>query len=678
MRQLEIMAPAGGHPQLLAAVRAGADAVYLGAGGFNARRGADNFAGDSLREAVSYCHGRGVRVYVTLNTLVTDRETGDLLREMEGIAASGCDAVIDQDLGVARLLRECCPDLPLHASTQTSVHNVQGVLALEELGFTRVVLARELTGGEIRAIKDATAMELEVFVHGALCMSVSGQCYLSSMLGGRSGNRGLCAQPCRLDFSAGGRGYALSLKDLSLVERMGELADCGVTAVKIEGRLKRPEYVAAAVRACRQALAGEAPDMNSLRAVFSRGGFTDGYFTGTRDLSMFGTRTKEDVTAAAGVLGPLEALYRHEAQRVPVDMTLTLDTNRPAMLTVTDGVHTVSVQGDIPQAALTRPTDEALTRRGLEKTGGTPFLLAGLTCRIAPGLMVPVSVLNGLRKDALDRLLALREEVRPHPFAIRRDYDAHPKLRNIKIPQVRVRLQSARQLSGDLLDLSQFVILPVEEFGADPTLLDRLNGRGVAELPLLTFPGQEEPLARQLTGLRDQGLTTVLAGGLGAVRLAHRLGLRVQGDFSLNILNSHALAAYADFGLTDTLLSFEGNLRQAAALGDYLPYGVVAYGHLPLMTFRNCPARSADRCGGCGGQDFPVLCRGRQYAQLLNPIPLWLGDRQDALRGLSFVVLRFTTESPEDCARLTRMFLDGEPYFEGQQRTGGLYFRELL
>lgn len=687
MRQMEIMAPAGGQPQLEAAVRAGADAVYLGAGAFNARRGAANFGGDSLREAVSYCHARGARVYVTLNTLVTDGETAALLQEMETIAASGCDAVIVQDLGVARMLRECCPSLPLHASTQMSIHSIQGVRALEELGFSRVVLARELTAQEIRAIKDASSLELELFVHGALCMSVSGQCYLSSMLGGRSGNRGMCAQPCRLDFTSGGRHYALSLKDLSLVDRLDQLADCGVTALKIEGRLKRPEYVAAAVRACRQALAGEAPDLDALRAVFSRNGFTDGYFTGKRDVTMFGMRSKEDVAATAGVLPSLEALYRQETPRVPVAMTFTMAPGQPVALEVRDGARTVAVQGDPPQIAQNRPTDEALVRRGLEKTGGTPFFLEELRADLAPGLMVPISALNALRKDALDQLLAQREQVTPHPFHRADVYEHHPKLLNIKIPELRVRLESPRQLSDLLEERAARIILPAQALDRDPALLERLGERAVAELPLLVFPGQEEALEAQLVRLKGRGLSTVLAGNLGTLRLGKRLGFRVLGDYSLNILGSNALKSYAQYGLAEATLSFEINLRQAAALGDYLPYGVIGYGHLPLMTLRNCPARQEKGCGSCPGlnritdrrgEDFPVQCRDRVYSQLLNPIPLWIGDRQAALDGCSFVTLRFTTEDRERCTDLTRRFLAGEPFPPGEQRTGGLYFRELL
>ena len=275
-RELEILAPVGGEEQLVAAVRAGAGAVYLGMQRFNARRSAHNFDEAGLRAAVSYCHARGVAVHVTFNTLLRDGELSDALAELGSIARSGADAVIVQDLGAAKLVREHCPNLAMHASTQLTVHNAAGAKQLEALGFTRVVLARELSLGEIEAICAATPLEVEVFVHGALCMCVSGCCYLSSMLGGRSGNRGRCAQPCRLNFQVDGREYALSLKDMSHLEYIAALRDAGVCSLKIEGRMKRPEYVAAAVHACRAACAGEEYDADNRKNTFSRSGVTAG------------------------------------------------------------------------------------------------------------------------------------------------------------------------------------------------------------------------------------------------------------------------------------------------------------------------------------------------------------------------------------------------------------------
>ena len=308
MKKIELLAPAGNLESLLAAVHSGADAVYFGYGELNARRNAKNFDEDSLREASRICKERGVKMHMTVNTMVYDREYEQVMRTLEIACRYGIDALIVQDLGVAALVRKAAPEMPMHASTQLTVHNLSGALEAKQLGFSRVVLAREMSRSEIAAIASQAQIETEVFVHGALCMCVSGQCYMSSVIGERSGNRGLCAQPCRLPFSSGRKGdsgYALSLKDLSLAHRVQELVQLGVDSFKIEGRMKRPEYVAAAVSQFKQALEGQQADMDLMAAVFSRSGFTSGYFDGKLGREMFGTRQKEDVLSAAGVLGEL-------------------------------------------------------------------------------------------------------------------------------------------------------------------------------------------------------------------------------------------------------------------------------------------------------------------------------------------------------------------------------------
>ena len=291
MNKVEILAPVGSMEALKAAVRCGANAVYLGQKNFSARKNSQNFDEEELLEAVAYAHQRGVQVHQALNILVFDHELDALKGCIRAACQAGVDALIVQDLGVASIVKALAPDLPLHASTQMAIHSPAGVKAAEELGFSRVVLARELSREEIARIRKSTPLQLEVFVHGAHCMCVSGQCYMSAMFGGKSGNRGQCAQPCRLPFTVEGQGEnVLSLKDMSLVEKLPLLQEMGIDSVKIEGRMKRPEYVAAAVTACRMALAGERPDLHSLQAVFSRSGFTSGYFDAKVDKTMFGFR----------------------------------------------------------------------------------------------------------------------------------------------------------------------------------------------------------------------------------------------------------------------------------------------------------------------------------------------------------------------------------------------------
>lgn len=683
-KHAEILAPAGGEAQLRAAVLCGADAVYLGLRGFNARAGAENFDENTLPQTVGWCHARGVRVYVTLNTLVTDRELPQWLHSLDAVAAAGVDGVLVQDLGLAKIIRQRYPTLPLHASTQMTIHNLAGARLLEEMGFTQVVLARELSKEEIAAICAGTSMRCEVFVHGALCMSVSGQCYLSSVLGERSGNRGRCAQPCRLDFKSHGRGYALSLKDLTLTDRLRELEALGVASFKIEGRLKRPEYVAAAVTACRQSLAGEVPDLETLRSVFSRSGFTDGYYTARRDLTMFGTRTREDAAAAAEVLGKLSALTRNEVGRLPVDMVLTMAPGEPATLAVTDGTHRVEVAGEVPQTALTRPTDEELARRALEKCGGTPFYLQNLTCHIGEGLMLPLSALNRLRAAALTALAEARSVVVSYPQAPAAAGEPAGRARPTGAPRLGCRLAAAAQMTPAIRRGGGRLSLPLHELAECPELLETGAERWVAELPAFCAPQQEEAVMRALRKLKEQGLTAALCGNMGSLLMAREAGLRIIGDYGLNIINSPAAQQAAALGCDEITLSFECERNAARNIHSPVPIGVIAYGRLPLMLLRNCPGKTAAGCGDCRGinhitdrrgEDFPLQCQNRQYTHLLNPRPLFLSDRLPEWDFCDFLTLRFTTESPAECDAILEMYQTGaapaEPF------TRGLYYRTL-
>ena len=678
MKLPEILAPVGGKEQLVAAVRAGADAVYLGTRRFNARRGAENFGPEELREAVGYCHARNVAVHVTLNTLVRDDELADAARELESIAASGADAVIVQDLAVAKLVRDNCPDLALHASTQMTLHNAAGVRAAQALGFSRVVLARELSLAEIADICRAADLEIEVFVHGALCMCVSGACYLSSMFGGRSGNRGRCAQPCRLDFRAGAREYALSLKDMSHIAALPQLRQAGVASVKIEGRMKRPEYVAAAVSACRAARDGEEYDPELLRRIFSREGFTDGYLTGRRTLDMFGHRTKDDVEAFRAAAPGVGELTRREFSAVPVDMRLCLQSGAPASLRVQSGGETVSVTGAAPEPALNRPTDAETARAALAKTGGTPFFLRELVCDIAPDLTLRPSSLNELRRDALAELLARRSVPEPKLFAGVFPEPA-PQYMPAAVPEWRLRAEKLAQIPPDT-DAAR-IVLPAREILATDAAA-RFGARLAAELPALLFGGAEKQAAAQLAALRERGVDTVLCENLGAVRLAREAGFRVLGGSGLNIFNSEALAEYERLGVSDVTVSFELSLAAIRALGGTARRGLLVYGSLPLMRLRACPMQGPAGCGDCSGhrsltdrkgEKFTVLCAARQYSTLLNSVPLSLAGRLPA--GVDFYTFWFTTETQQQAAQVLAEFRRGAA--PSERHTGGLYFRTV-
>lgn len=673
----EILAPAGGMEQIYAAVRCGADAVYLGAQGFNARRNAANFDEVTLPQAVSYCHARGVKVYVTVNTVILDSELPRLEQEADLIARSGADAVIIQDMAVLQLFASRYPTLERYASTQTAVHNVDGALFLRDLGFDSIVLARELTLKEMEQICSAVKIKTEAFVHGAHCMSVSGACYLSAMIGTRSGNRGLCAQPCRLNWNNGKNGYALSLKDMSLVPHIREMESIGVTSLKIEGRMKRPEYVAAAVTACRDALAGRPYDVDTLRAVFSRSGFSDGYLLGRRDAAMFGARTKEDVGLAQKVLGELAGLYRAETPRVPLQGHFQMDA-AGSSLRVQDGKRSIEVAGPVPEKALSRPTDAAIAEKNLKKTGGTPFYFTDLSHEIAPGLMLPVSALNNLRRSALDALLEERGRITAHeaePFAFKpiKPYSAEGE------PKLWARFFRAEQLV--CVDKFEKILLPLREISAE--LISRLGNQLVAELPAVLFPEDEKENALRLSGLAKAGLREVYTDNIYGIELGRRLGLTVRGGACLNITNTEALRSAERCGLASATISFEVSMQKIKALGGKLPRGILAYGRAPLMRLRNCPLRAGIGCENCRGRAhltdrlgvaFPVECAERRYTTLLNSVPLHIAERDT--RGLDYQLLWFTSESRERCMEIVSDFLLGKK--SNEPRTGGLYYRDLL
>ncbi len=676
MNRPEILAPAGGPEQLLAAVRCGADSVYLGAPAFNARRAAANFTFAQLSEAVRYCRTHGVKVYVTVNTLVLDNEMDALAETADAIAAAGADAVILQDMAALRLFAEKYPSLRRVASTQTAVHNTDGARFLQDAGFDGFVLARELTLAEMEKICAAVSIPAEAFVHGAHCMSLSGACALSAMLGGRSGDRGLCAQPCRLDWRCGGGDHVLSLKDMSLIGRIRALADAGVSALKIEGRMKRPEYVAAAVTACVNARAGRPYDEAGLAAVFSRSGFTDGYLTGKRDKSMFGYRTREDVTAAAEKLPALAALYRKETPRVPVDMAFSMD-RTGSRLTVSDGTHTVAAEGPAPEAARTRPLDPDRAGESLSRTGGTQYYVNSFRADIAPGLTLPAAALNGLRRAALAELEAVRGQApvtEAMPYAprvpVRR---AHPSPSPLW-----ARFPDPAQIVRD--QALERIILPVETVTAG--LIARYRDALAAALPAVAFPADEDPLEARLTALRDAGLRAVWTENVYGLELGRRLGLAVYGGFGLNAANCQALDFFASRGLAAVTVSFQLPMKRIKAMDGPVPWGIAAYGYLPLMRFRACPVRvniGCEKCGGRGcltdrrGTAFPVECGEKKYATLLNSVPLHMAGRDDPG---DFRLLWFTRETRPQCGAVIEDFLlDRAP---AGPRTGGLYYRQLL
>lgn len=681
MKNFEILAPVGAQEQLKAAVRCGADAVYLGAGNFNARRNADNFSGDELKSAIDYCHLRNVKVYITLNTLVFDRELQSLYDTIKLIAQSGADAVIVQDFAVAEAVKKICPTLPLHASTQMAVHNVSGAKLLEELGFSRIVLARELSFQEIKTIREAIKAELEVFVHGAHCMSASGNCYLSAILGERSGNRGLCAQGCRLNWiSQHGREYALSLKDMSYLDSINDLRDIGIESFKIEGRMKRPEYVAAAVTSLSKALAGQPYDKDTLRSVFSRNGFTDGYLKGKRDISMFGYRGKDDVTSASNVLKGLEALYKNDIHPIEVEASLCLTENEPAVLTMKAQGKSVCVTGDIAETPRTAPLPEEIARRSVAKLGDTSFSLCKFNLENSHNLTLSASSINSMRREACCRLEATLTQgnhtVNDTPIPKPNPHICEKPL------QYRIRLQSFNQYSDSLSD-AEFIILPIEEILKHKSALSCIKPLIIAELPSLIYPQKEAKIIELLKELKALGINHTACGNIGALKLCKDMGFIIHGTHALNITNEESLKFYKKLGLNDATLSFELSEKSIKNIGSDTKRGGYIYGYLPLMLMRACPQKSENGCGNCNGSTlltdrkntkFPLICHNKEYTTLHNSVPLYIGDKN--LDSLDFATLYFTTESAEQCADIFRITKKKQTI--NGKKTNGLFARELI
>ena len=690
---LELLAPAGSMEALKAAVQNGANAVYLGCGTFNARQGAKNFTPQTLPEAVKYCHIRGVQVHLTLNTLVSDRETDEICALIRHAAVCCVDAFIVQDLGVLQLCRQIAPHIPIHGSTQMTIHSLPGVLLCAAWGMKRVVLSRELSREEIRYICDNSPIEIEVFGHGALCMCYSGQCYLSAAIGGRSGNRGRCAQPCRQSYGYGRweNKYPLSLKDNCLVGYLRELENMGVASLKLEGRMKRPEYVAAVTGVYRAAIDGSPVTremLSTLAAAFNRQGFTDGYYTGKTGQHMFGIREeKEDPRFLQQIRQTYETT---ENALVPIAFHAVVASGGSS-LTVSDGQgHSCRVTGPIPEAARSMALSEDVMKTRLNKTGGTPYLCKRITVELEPGLNLSAAVVNAMRRDALSQLTALRgrHEIpalgRPPRIARVEGRRGHPGLT--------VQVTAKEQITGRLLKMKPEVLyVPLHILSSDSALTARLTRQVpvAAVLPRIVHDGELPAMLQQLRQIKELGVRDVLAGNLGLLPPIRELGMGIRGDFGLNLYNSGAVNLMRELELRSATLSFEMTLPQIRDVSKAVPCEILSYGRLPLMVTENCLIRG--RTGGCTctlgsvrlmdktGAEFPVIRDGGSCRSiLLNGKKLnWL-DRQDDLGrlGLWATRLYFTTENPKEVDAVLASYQNPGSFDPGAC-TRGLYLRGL-
>ncbi len=690
---LELLSPAGSPEAVIAAVQNGADAVYLGMGDFNARRGAKNFTNEEFEKAVTYCRVRGCKVYVTLNTLVNDREIGAAVDDARLASSCGADGIIIQDLGLISAIRRALPDIPLHASTQMSIHNLAGVQAAAEMGLTRAVLARELSLEEIKYISKNAPIETEIFVHGALCFCHSGQCYMSSLIGRRSGNRGMCAQPCRMQYSLGGRmdDYPMSLKDNCLVNRLGEIEEAGVACVKIEGRMKRPEYTAIVTgiysKALREHRQPTPEEMTMLTKAFSRQGFTQGYFNGDRK-DMFGVRGEPEEGTEKIFAVARRAYADGELRRVPVHFyTVAEKGERIKAIAFDDEGHRAVTYGPVPEKAKRQGLTDGYLVEQMFKTGGTPYNCVENKAKSDPGLYLAAAEINELRRKLISELSAQRAAP---PTRRSLELPAPPKnVPTVADPKLIMQVRTAEQLTRELADLRPaYIYVPAMIMAAEPKLVLPFVEKGavpVAVLPRIVNDAQMKEVYATLQKLFDYGVNEALVGNLGQVVMARSAGMKLRGDFGLNAFNSYTLEMLNDMGFLSATASFELRIAQIKDMAKPLDTELIIYGRLPLMVSDQCiikesagrcacqtPAQMADRMGSV----FPVVkeygCRNVVY----NAHKLYLADKKEDLysAGLWGLRMMFTTESARECVEVAKGHM-GLSDYKPNVLTRGLYYR---
>lgn len=631
----ELLAPAGSPEALDAAIAAGADAVYFGGGSFNARMNAKNFVGDALADAIKKCRLYGVKTNITLNTLVHTREVESVLDYVHTLYTLGADALIVADLGAARLIRRYFPEIELHASTQAAGHCVAAAEELKKLGFSRMVAAREMSREDLATLCKNSPIETEMFIHGAMCVSQSGQCLASSLIGGRSGNRGECAQPCRLPYSSCGKNsrdtYALSLKDMCLAGHITEILGLGAASLKIEGRMKSPDYVYGVTSIYRRLLdeRRDATDaeISQLRALFSRSGFTDAYFKGKTGRDMLGVRTDADKAQSAGNAEDTDFAALIKARRRPIVMNAKIEADKPSELTVSLGGISVSVCGATPEAAKNCPFDTNAVRKNLEKLGSTPFSMERLDITLGEGLMMPVSALNALRRSATDALAEIL--TKPRECEKR---TLPPPSKESRVGEKSARFISYEQIP-DGIDDDITVYIPLENFRAE--MADKVNG---VIIPPVVFDSQRETVAHMLADAKNAGVNHALVSNLGHLSLAKDAGMVSHGDFRMNVYNRHTADALYELGFADIIASPELTLPQ---LRD-LSLTPVIYGRVPLMTLEKCAIRDLYSCEECKARGLMplgdrkgakfLLCRSFDHRNIMyNSVPVYMEDKRDEL-----------------------------------------------
>ena len=647
MKKVEILAPAKDMEALKSAVYNGADAVYFGLDSFNARMRANNFTLDNLAEAVMLCHAHGVKAYVTLNIQLYNRELEKMLSYVGKAYETGVDALIVADFGVASLIKQYYPDFEIHASTQASVHNLDGVRLLSDsLGFSRVVLARELDKDSIEYISKNAEAETEIFVHGAHCMSVSGQCLASYCMGGRSGNRGDCAQPCRLPYTAGKeKGYLLSLKDMSLSSHIPQILKSGATSLKIEGRMKNSTYVGGTVKVWRTLVdekrCASKEEANTLKALFSRGGFTDGYFVNKIDKNMLGIRSEGDKD--------LSRVQRDDGveKKVGISLIAHLYENELSCLTLIHPSKTVTVYGDLVERAVNAPMTRADAEKNLSKFGNTPFKVEGVEVNMGECIMIRNSSLNALRRMAVEEFFKTDKKAKEIALNIKKT-DTPP----IKI---KTAVFNSEDQIPDNYTYFDICFVKLEAYTGDR----RVNG---VLLPTVVLDREWEQITEMLTKARENGVKYAMVSNIGQVERVKAMGFEPLGDFRFNVFNSYTLGYLESIGINRVVLSPELSLAQ---LRDFCGQGVIVYGHLPVMTTHKCVLKDAYGCEKCKGyikdrQGVSFFTEGvfGHRNVIYNSVPIYMADKQEDIKNYSWHFI-FTNESKDAAYKIIDAYKKG-------------------
>ncbi len=692
MHKVELLAPAGNFQCLVAAVQSGADAVYFAGKCFGARSFADNFDNDELERAVDYCHLRDTKVYVTVNTLVLDSEMEQLGEYLVFLSKIGVDAIIVQDMGVIALANRIVPELPLHASTQMTIHNLHGVEALKKYNIKRVVLSRELSINEIKNIADNTDIELEVFGHGALCMCYSGQCLLSSIIGGRSGNRGKCAQPCRLQYSInndGKKAFYMSLKDLSSLEHIGNLCDAGVSSLKIEGRMKGPAYVAAVVGIYRKYIDNPQKvtdaDYELLDTIFNRGGLTDGYLTGKTGKEMFALDKPDNPyrMGSSALEKKLLSVLNGENRKLKINGKIEIAKDKMPVFTVSyNDTEFIYVHDKMPEDAIKSSLDAAGVINQMIKTGNTPYEFENITADVEDGLFLAAGELNKIRRNALEKF----EKCYIASFKRKSDNQTmrlwHNENSNIGGGFV-CEVTTAEQLEA-VKDLPfEKIYVPIGIIKRNYDVCDAIKDKIII---VLTSILRDDVYEDYVAGTKEYLESGFHGVQIQNISLAEEFsGYNVYGGFRLNVFNSYALDQFKQLNFKTVELSPELNIKQIKAISKSVPVQAMVYGRLPLMVTENCIIRNGNKCPCKGdntitdrmGMKFPVIKDGdRCRSVVLNCKKTFVAFDMDKIKGagIDFYRIYFTDESFDECKKICNTYLfDGD--FRPDDFTKGHFFK---